>query len=72
MRIDSGPNYDEVRDSVENGKVVTFRSNRGEEARRSALNAKADRQQGRAASNVEEQNYRYKDITVTLHWNVCA
>lgn len=55
MRIDSGPNFDEIRDSVENGNVVTFRSMRGEEVRGVVVDAKVDAEEGRAALMVEEQ-----------------
>ena len=55
MRFDSGPNFDEIRDSIENGKVVTFRSIRGEEVRGVVVDAKVDPEKGRAALMVEEQ-----------------
>ena len=55
MRIDSGPNFDEIKDSVENGNVVTFRNNAGEEVRCVVVDAKVDPENGRAALMVEEQ-----------------
>jgi|BogFormECP12_OM1_1039635.scaffolds.fasta_scaffold115235_2 hypothetical protein len=55
MRIDCGPNFDEIRDSIENGKVVTFRSNRGEEVHGVVVDAKVDPEKGRATLMVEEQ-----------------
>lgn len=55
MRIDSGPTFDEIRDSVKNGKIVTFRSLRREEVRGVAVDAKVDLEKGRAALMVEEQ-----------------
>jgi len=62
MRIDSGPSFDEIRDSVENGKVVSFRSIRGEEVRGVVLDAKVDPERGRAVLMVEEQS------TGTVHF----
>ncbi|MGO9570756.1 MAG: hypothetical protein ACLP5H_24790 [Desulfomonilaceae bacterium] len=55
MRIDSGPDFDEIRDSAENGKVVTFRNIRGEEVRCVVVDAKVDPEGGRGALMVEEQ-----------------
>ncbi len=55
MRIDYGPNFDEIRDSVENGTWVTFGSTCGEELRCVILEAKLDAESGRAALTVEEQ-----------------
>jgi hypothetical protein len=56
MRIDYGPNFDEIRDSIHNGTVVTFGSSRGEKLRCVVLDAKMDHGSGRAALTVEEQN----------------
>lgn len=55
MRIDYGPNFDEIRDSIQNGTVVTFGSTRGEQVRCIILDAKLDRESGRAALMVEEK-----------------
>lgn len=55
MRIDYGPNFDEIRDSIENGTVVTFGSTRGEQVHCIILDAKLDGESGRAALTVEEQ-----------------
>lgn len=54
MRIDCGPSFEEIRDSIQNGTVVTFRSNRGEQLHGVILDAKLDRESGRAALMVEE------------------
>jgi len=54
MRIDRGPNFDEIRDSVRSGNIVTFRSIGGEEVRGVVVEAKVDRETGRAALMVEE------------------
>jgi|GEM_PF-1000904 len=55
MRIDYGPDFDEIRDSVENGTVVTFGNTAGENLRCVVLDAKMDCESGRAALTVEEQ-----------------
>lgn len=55
MRIDYGPNFDEIRDSVENGTIVTFGNANGESLNCVVLDAKMDCESGRAALTVEEQ-----------------
>jgi hypothetical protein len=55
MRIDYGPNFDEIRDSVENGTAVTFGNASGESLKCVVLDAKMDCESGRAALTVEEQ-----------------
>ena len=55
MRIDFGPNFDEIRDSVENGTVVTFGTTCGEQLRCVVLDAKMDCESGRAALTVENR-----------------
>jgi hypothetical protein len=55
LRIDSGPNFDEMRGSVENGSVVTFRSGGDQEVRGVVADAKVDPGRGRAGLMVEEQ-----------------
>jgi hypothetical protein len=55
MRIDFGPNFDEIRDSIENGTVVTFGTTCGEQLRCVVLDAKMDCESGRAALTVVEQ-----------------
>jgi hypothetical protein len=56
MRIDYGPNSDEIRDSVEHGTVVIFGNTSGERLRCVVLDAKMDCGTGRAALTVEEQD----------------
>ncbi len=55
MRIDYGPNFDEIRNSIRNGTMVTFGNSGGEELRCVILDAKMDRESGRAALMVEER-----------------
>jgi hypothetical protein len=56
MRIDYGPDFDEIRDSIQNGTVVTFGSSSGETVRCVVLDAKMDHTSGRAALMLEEQS----------------
>jgi hypothetical protein len=55
MRIDYGPDFDEIRDSVENGTVVTFGTTGGGKVRGIVVDAKVDPERGRAALTVEEE-----------------
>lgn len=55
VRIDFGPNFDEIRDSIKNGTVVTFGGTCGEELTGVVLDAKLDLESGRASLTVEEQ-----------------
>lgn len=56
MRIDYGPNFDEIRDSIKNGTVVVFGNTAGDRLRCVVLDAKIDCESGRAALTVEEQD----------------
>jgi hypothetical protein len=54
--IDYGPDFDEIRDSIQNGTVVTFGSSSGEKVRCVVLDAKMDHSSGRAALMLEEES----------------
>ena len=70
MRIDRGPTLEEIRSSVENGRIVSFRCMSGEEVRGNVLDAKLDHAIGRVALVMEQQNtgliwfarYRYGSV----------
>lgn len=56
MRIDFGPDLNEIRESVENGKTVTFRNMQGDQVCGIVVDAKVDPELGRTALTVEESN----------------
>ncbi len=70
MRIDRGPTLDEIRESVQNGAIVTFSNVNGEKVRGRVIDAKLDHGIGRVSLMLEEYDtglvwfarYRYGNV----------